>query len=157
MLDMPYIAVLGFESAGWSEVLVLFVVILIVVGPKRLPSVARKLGRMMETFRRAADEFKAQVMTMDQEPAPEQPAPYPSDYAPTEQDGAPLSSAESSSGDAYNPPPQDSPYPGNEQYAEALNPGSADTPVGEPPPSPMAGEPAREPSPEPAQPEEPSV
>jgi Sec-independent protein translocase protein TatA len=45
------------------------VVILIVVGPKRLPEIARKFGRTMENFRRAADEFKDQIMSMDQEPS----------------------------------------------------------------------------------------
>jgi Sec-independent protein translocase protein TatA len=55
-------------SAGSGEWIVLFVVILIVVGPRRMPEVARKIGRMMEMFRRAADEFKDQLMTMDQEP-----------------------------------------------------------------------------------------
>jgi len=121
MFELPC-AVLGFESAGWGEMLVLLVVILIVVGPKRLPEVARKLGRTMEMFRRAADEFKAQLMSMDQEPAPpprEDPSPYESYNNSTGSDGVP--SAEASSGEAYGQPSHDSPYPGNEQYAEALN------------------------------------
>jgi sec-independent protein translocase protein TatB len=56
-----------FESADFTEWIVLLAVILIVVGPKRLPEMARKLGRWTETFRRAADEFKRQIMTMDEE------------------------------------------------------------------------------------------
>ena len=70
-----------FGSAGAGEWIVLFIVILIVVGPKRLPDVARKLGRMMEMFRRAADEFKRQIMTMDQPPPPPyDPPPTQTDY-----------------------------------------------------------------------------
>ena len=73
MSFFPSVAFLG-GSVGTSEWIVLFVVVLIVVGPKRMPELARKLGRMMEMFRRAADEFKDQLMTMDQEkhspPAP---------------------------------------------------------------------------------------
>lgn len=61
-------------SAGTGEWIVLFIVILVVVGPKRLPEVARKLGRYMEMFRRAADEFKDQIMSLDQEP-PRYPPP----------------------------------------------------------------------------------
>ena len=70
-----------FGSAGAGEWIILFIVILIVVGPKRLPDVARKLGRMMEMFRRAADEFKRQIMTMDQPPPPPyDPPPTQTDY-----------------------------------------------------------------------------
>lgn len=71
-----------FDSAGFGEWLILFVVILIVVGPKRLPEAARKFGRMMTVFRRAADEFKQQIMTMDQPPPqPYDPPPAPEDYS----------------------------------------------------------------------------
>ena len=54
-----------FESVGGTEWLVLLGVILIVVGPKNLPSAARKFGQIMSTLRRAADEFKRQLMSMD--------------------------------------------------------------------------------------------
>ena len=56
-----------FESVGSGEWLVLLAVILIVVGPKNLPSAARKMGQVMSKLRRAADEFKRQIMTMDEE------------------------------------------------------------------------------------------
>ena len=56
-----------FESVGSGEWLVLLAVILIVVGPKNLPSAARKMGQVMSKLRRAADEFKRQLMTMDEE------------------------------------------------------------------------------------------
>ena len=56
-----------FESVGGTEWFVLLGVVLIVVGPKNLPSAARKLGQVMANLRRAADEFKRQLMTMDQE------------------------------------------------------------------------------------------
>jgi len=105
-----------------GNLIVLGLVILIVFGPERLPGIARKLGRMMETFRRAADEFKSQIMTMDQEPPKhEEPPPYTGD-TPTDQDGVSHSSVEESSAEAYNNPYQDaSPYPGNEEYAAGLN------------------------------------
>lgn len=56
-----------FDSVGGGEWLVLLAVILIVVGPKNLPSAARKMGQVMSKLRRAADEFKRQLMTMDDE------------------------------------------------------------------------------------------
>jgi len=55
------------ESVGGGEWLVLLAVVLIVVGPKNLPSAARKIGQLMSQLRRAADEFKRQLMTMDQD------------------------------------------------------------------------------------------
>lgn len=55
------------ESVGGGEWLVLLAVILVVVGPKNLPSAARKIGQIMSQLRRAADEFKRQLMTMDEE------------------------------------------------------------------------------------------
>lgn len=60
-------AFLFFDSVGGGEWLVLLAVILIVVGPKNLPSAARKVGQILAQLRRAADEFKRQIMTMDQE------------------------------------------------------------------------------------------
>ena len=56
-----------FESVGSGEWLVLLAVVLIVVGPRNLPAAARKMGQVMSKLRRAADEFKRQIMTMDEE------------------------------------------------------------------------------------------
>jgi Tat protein translocase TatB subunit len=56
-----------FDSVSGGEWLVLLAVILIIVGPKNLPSAARKVGEIMSKLRRAADEFKRQLMTMDDE------------------------------------------------------------------------------------------
>ena len=56
-----------FDSVGFGEWFVLLAVVLIVVGPRRLPSVARTLGQYYSRFRRAADNFKRQLMDMDTE------------------------------------------------------------------------------------------
>lgn len=56
-----------FDSVGAGEWLVLLAVLLIVMGPKRLPATARKLGAYYSKFRRAADSFKRQIMEMDYE------------------------------------------------------------------------------------------
>lgn len=49
---------------GFSELLVIFAVALIVVGPNKLPDVARALGRGYAEFKRAMDELKS---TLDQD------------------------------------------------------------------------------------------
>ncbi len=51
---------------SFLETLVILVVAVIVLGPKRLPEVARKIGHWTGVLRRATDEFKRQLMTMDQ-------------------------------------------------------------------------------------------
>ena len=56
-----------FDSVGAGEWLVLLAVLLVVMGPKRLPSTARKIGAYYSKFRRAAESFKRQIMDMDLE------------------------------------------------------------------------------------------
>ena len=45
---------------GWSELLVVAVVALIVVGPKELPALLRTIGKFVNVIRRQAGEFRAQ-------------------------------------------------------------------------------------------------
>lgn len=54
-----------FDSVGFGEWFVLLAVVLIVVGPRRLPSTARKMGQYYSKFRRAAESFKRQLLDMD--------------------------------------------------------------------------------------------
>lgn len=56
-----------FDSVGAGEWLLLLAVLLVVMGPKRLPGVLRKFGSQYAKFRRAADGFKRQLMEMDTE------------------------------------------------------------------------------------------
>lgn len=58
-----------FDSAGFGEWFVLLAVVLVAVGPKNLPSAARKLGQWYARFRRHAEGFKRQLMELDQEMA----------------------------------------------------------------------------------------
>jgi sec-independent protein translocase protein TatB len=45
---------------GWSELLVIAVVLIVVVGPKDLPPMLRAFGKTMTRFRKVAGEFRAQ-------------------------------------------------------------------------------------------------
>ena len=45
---------------SWSEVLIVVVVAIVVVGPKDLPRMLRGLGRRMAKLRRMAGEFRSQ-------------------------------------------------------------------------------------------------
>ena len=46
---------------GMQEILIILVVALIVIGPKRLPELARTLGKGFAEFRKAADDLQETV------------------------------------------------------------------------------------------------
>lgn len=50
---------------GAPELLVIFVLVLLLFGPDKLPEVARQLGRGMREIRRASNEFKRQMNLHD--------------------------------------------------------------------------------------------
>lgn len=47
---------------GTGEVIILLFVVLIFLGPKRIPDVARMLGRALREFHRAKDEIKEGIL-----------------------------------------------------------------------------------------------
>ncbi len=46
---------------SFSETIFLFFLALIIFGPKKLPEIARQVGKYMNEFKRASNEFKAQI------------------------------------------------------------------------------------------------
>lgn len=46
---------------GFSETLFLFFLALLIFGPKKLPEIARQVGKVLNEVRRASNEFKAQI------------------------------------------------------------------------------------------------
>ncbi|MGB8065664.1 MAG: twin-arginine translocase TatA/TatE family subunit [Candidatus Sulfotelmatobacter sp.] len=46
---------------SFSETIFLFFLALVVFGPKKLPEIARQIGKALNEFRRASNEFKAQI------------------------------------------------------------------------------------------------
>jgi sec-independent protein translocase protein TatA len=69
---------------GLQELVVIFVIALLVFGPKNLPQLGRALGRAMREFRRASDEFRSTIETNLQINEPD-PLPTPAhDPAPVE-------------------------------------------------------------------------
>jgi sec-independent protein translocase protein TatA len=63
------------------ELLVILVVALLVLGPKKLPEIARSLGRGMAEFRRASNEFTRTLSASIEEPPPP-PKPTAPDAKP---------------------------------------------------------------------------
>jgi sec-independent protein translocase protein TatA len=50
-----------FSGIGIWEVLLIIVVILIVLGPQRVPELARKLGQIVRSIRRASTDFSTAI------------------------------------------------------------------------------------------------
>lgn len=48
-----------FESLGTSELILIGIVALIFLGPRRLPEIARKIGKVMADLRSTANDFKS--------------------------------------------------------------------------------------------------
>jgi sec-independent protein translocase protein TatB len=46
---------------SFADTAVLFVLALLLFGPKKLPVIARQIGRALNEFKRASNEFKAQI------------------------------------------------------------------------------------------------
>jgi TatA/E family protein of Tat protein translocase len=101
---------------GLQELALIFVIALLVFGPKNLPQLGRSLGRAMREFRRASDEFRSTIETNlkinEIDPLPE-PTPIPASEPP----GDPVPTAEALPESVLNPyDPQPGPVPEGEAY-----------------------------------------
>ena len=99
---------------GLQELALIFVIALLVFGPKNLPQLGRSLGRAMREFRRASDEFRSTIETNlkinELDPIPD---PTPTPEPVTE----PVATAEALPESVLNPyetPP--APIPEGEAY-----------------------------------------
>lgn len=52
-----------FGSIGMPELVLIFVVALLVFGPKKLPDIGKSLGKGLAEFKRASDELKKTIET----------------------------------------------------------------------------------------------
>jgi sec-independent protein translocase protein TatA len=66
MVNAPVILFIS-GAPGSLEIIVVFVVILVLFGPQRLPAIARTIGRVLNQLRSASQDFKDQVMRIEDE------------------------------------------------------------------------------------------
>lgn len=74
-----------FGNLGFGEMLVILIVGLVVIGPKKLPELARSLGKGLSEFRRAALDLKTSLsveLEEDERRTRLAPAPSPRTPAP---------------------------------------------------------------------------
>lgn len=125
---------------GATELVVIMVVALLIFGPKRLPELARSLGRGMAEFRRASSDLRQTLQEADPTKDPVKPAPpaAPSIAPPVSAKNAPSQAADrEESGD-------DSQHADHADHADraALEPEKVAATPGEPTASKQADSPA---------------
>ena len=54
-------SIMDFMNLGFPEMIFIFLLALIIFGPKKLPEIGRQIGRALNEFKRASNEFKAQI------------------------------------------------------------------------------------------------
>ncbi len=91
---------------GMWELLIILVVALLIFGPKRLPELARTLGKGMAEFRRASYDLR-HSFNLDAEPPPPRPDPKSDEPDPTSLEADPAKPDQSV--DAPPPPVSDDP------------------------------------------------
>jgi TatA/E family protein of Tat protein translocase len=68
-----------FGSLGMPELIVIFIIALIIFGPRKLPELGKSLGRSLSEFRRASNELRStleeEVRIEDQKAAAARTAP----------------------------------------------------------------------------------
>lgn len=52
---------------GTQEILIIFLIVLLLFGAKKLPELARGIGKSMGEFRKARDDFEREITTASQE------------------------------------------------------------------------------------------
>jgi sec-independent protein translocase protein TatA len=55
-----------FPGVSTSELFVIFLVVLLLFGSKRLPELARRIGKSMRDFKKAADDVKKEIDIHDE-------------------------------------------------------------------------------------------
>ena len=101
------------KRMSFSETIFLFFLALIIFGPKKLPEIARYVGKTLAEFRRASNEFKAQIeqeianlevekkqTILPPSPAPQGTASRSLNAAPSEASPAPTAHAEAVTSEA---------------------------------------------------------
>ncbi len=58
---------LAFMNLGGQEMIIIFVVILLLFGAKKIPELARGLGKSMGEFKKARDEFEREISKAEDE------------------------------------------------------------------------------------------
>lgn len=65
MFSIPQFMLIG--PLGWSELLIILVIILIFFGPRRLPEVAEAIGKSLRKFKKASRDVQNEIQSETKE------------------------------------------------------------------------------------------
>jgi len=132
-----------FGTLGGPELFLIFVVALIVFGPRKLPEIGKSLGKMMGEFRRASNEFRSTIENeVEAEKIREAMRIEPPKVEPVTPPPAETSSSSATTG-----------YPDAPETTPAAEPPTAEPPAAEPPaPEPVPETVSRQPENTPVEP-----
>lgn len=96
---------LALSMPGGPELILIFLLVLILFGAKKLPELARGLGQAANEFRKAKDEFNRELESADPNRVTPQAAPQAQPYGAAQQPVAPQPAAPVAPAPAPNHPP----------------------------------------------------
>ncbi|MEE3332012.1 MAG: twin-arginine translocase TatA/TatE family subunit [Myxococcota bacterium] len=119
---------------GPQELLVIMIVGLLVLGPKRLPEIARSLGRGMAEFRRASSDLR-QSLSLEDQPTRRAPPPNaPAQAGADPENGGDATASEPVASPTAASDPAEGRSIAPSGHGEAADPeGASDTGKGKPP------------------------
>jgi len=84
MSAFPAPALAFIQGLGWTEVVVVLFLILLLFGAKRLPELARGFGKSIKEFKKATSEIESDIRSAieDEPPKPPRPAAKPATVQP---------------------------------------------------------------------------
>lgn len=66
-------------TPGWRELMLIFLIVLLVFGGKKLPEIARGLGQGLKEFKKARDDIRDAIEEETMQASTEADVPAPSD------------------------------------------------------------------------------
>jgi sec-independent protein translocase protein TatA len=111
-------------SIGVPELIVIFVIALLVFGPRKLPDIGKSLGRTMAEFRKASNELRStleeEIRIEDHQTKVTPPATVPQPAPPEATAGAPMPAASGAAAGTVPAAPAE-PGPGASHPPNAVN------------------------------------
>jgi sec-independent protein translocase protein TatA len=74
------------SGIGTTEIILIFLVVLLLFGSKRIPEIAKGLGKGITEFKRAVRDVKDEIETGAEQPPPRPPVAHADPKPPTKTD-----------------------------------------------------------------------